>query len=325
MSAPAGAAKKAPSGVTQTTSQARSKFMKNFDDDSDSAEEDRVVVSGQDKKKEALNQLFADLKNHLKINDFGAIMSDFERLSEEVQKSVDGISTAVELLPGDVLPNIIIRAFVKIEDAINETAQQTKEKKLTLSKQNSVSFNKLKQKLKKYLQSTGPADNNYEKQLAKFREAPVWSEDEKAATASKDVKKAATGAAKKKIVEESEEESEEEESEEEEEESEEEGDSDEDEDEESEEEESSEEEEVNIFNMPREQLTPAQRRLKWVKFERLPLYLQELLNKSKGKKKEVKKKDVTSESEVESEESKEDKKSEEKGDKETVLNLKDDF
>ena len=38
--------------------------------------------------------------------------------------------------------------------------------------------------------------------------------------------------------------------------------------------------------MPREQLTPAQRRLKWVKFDRLPLYLQELLNKKKNKRAE---------------------------------------
>ena len=58
--------------------------------------------------------------------------------------------------------------------------------------------------------------------------------------------------------------------------------------EEEESEEESEEEEVNIFNMPREQLTPAQRRLKWVKFERLPLYLQELKRKN-GKEPKAKK------------------------------------
>jgi hypothetical protein len=91
---------------------------------------------------------------------------------------------------------------------------------------------------------------------------------------------------------ESEEESEEEESEEEEseeEESKEEGSEEEEsEEEEIEEEESEEESEIdedeqeqNIFTMPRDQLTPAQRRLKWVKFEYLPLYLQEFLKKKK--------------------------------------------
>jgi translation initiation factor 3 subunit C len=121
------------------------------------------------------------LKNHLKINDFGSLLSDFERLSEEVDKSLAGNAALIELEKGDILPNVVVRAFVKIEDAINESTQAAKEKKLTLSKQNSMSLNKLKQKLKKYLSSTGPADNNFEKQLAKFRESPVWSEDERAA------------------------------------------------------------------------------------------------------------------------------------------------
>ena len=74
---------------------------------------------------------------------------------------------------------------------------------MTLSKQNSVSFNKLKQKLKKYLSTTGPADNNYEKQLATFRESPIWSEDEaravkEAAKAQQKATAAATAQAKKK-------------------------------------------------------------------------------------------------------------------------------
>ncbi len=75
--------------------------------------------------------------------------------------------------------------------------------------------------------------------------------------------------------------------------------------------------------MPREQLTPAQRRLKWVKFERLPLYLQELLGKkkkkepregiSKPKEDDERKGPIPTPS------------AGEKEDKETVLNLKNDF
>ena len=125
--------------------------------------------------------MLADFKNHLKINDFGSLLTDFERLSEEVDKSLAGNAALIDLEQGDILPNVVVRAFVKIEDAINESTQATKEKKLTLSKQNSMSLNKLQQKLKKYLSSSGPADNNFEKQLAKFRENPVWSEDERAA------------------------------------------------------------------------------------------------------------------------------------------------
>jgi hypothetical protein len=80
--------------------------------------------------------------------------------------------------------------------------------------------------------------------------------------------------------------------------------------------------------MPREQLTPAQRRLKWVKIERLPLYLQEVL--SKKKKKEPK------ETSGKTKDDDEDAPKKilppigsavlgEKEDKETVLNLKNDF
>ena len=219
--------------------------------------------------------------------------------------------------PNEVIPLVVVRALVKIEDAINETQQEVKDKKKTLSKQNSVSLNKLKQKFKKYLLG-GPTGNTYEQQLLKFREKPVWSEDERAAASTKKKAQVAAAPLKKKPVpveseseddEDSEDESEDEDSdedsdeedtkkavkkpatvtakaaplkkqpkgsdddsEEEDEESEEEEEESEVE-EESEEEESEEEEEVNVFNMPREQLTPAQRRLKWVKFERLPLYL----------------------------------------------------
>ena len=59
----------------------------------------------------------------------------------------------------------------------------------------------------------------------------------------------------------------------------------------SEETESSEEEEVDIFKIPREQMTPAQRRLKWVKKDRLPQYLQDILNKKKTTKVVEKEKD----------------------------------
>jgi len=177
--APVAAAKK-PAPTAPVGAQ-KSKFTKAYDESSESEEETRVVKTGQDKKREALTQMLADLKNHLKINDFGSLLTDFEKLSEEVDKSLAGNVALIDIEKGDILPNVVIRAFVKIEDAINETQQATKDKKMTLSKQSSMSLTKLKQKLKKYLSSTGPADNNFEKQLAKFRENPVWSEDERAA------------------------------------------------------------------------------------------------------------------------------------------------
>ena len=92
------------------------------------------MKTGQDKRKDAIDSLFSDLKNHLKINDFGSILTDFERISEEVEKSVSGAGGVFEIAANEVLPITVIRAYVKIEDCINETTQASKEKKNALSK-----------------------------------------------------------------------------------------------------------------------------------------------------------------------------------------------
>lgn len=164
---------------------------------------------------------------------------------------------------------------MKIEDAINDAQNAAKDKKQTLNKTNSVSLNKLKQKMKKYLPTQGPQDNNLETQIAKFRENPVWSEDErKAAKQQQKAKQEEQKAAAKKeetkkpakAAKDDEEEDEEEE---------EEYESEYDDEDEEDKDESEEEEEIDIFKIPREQMTPAQRRLKWVKKDRLPLYLQQ--------------------------------------------------
>jgi hypothetical protein len=101
--------------------QVRRNYMKGFEDSSESEEEQRVVKTTQDKKREVLDAILADLRNHLKINDFGSIMQDFEKLSEEVDKSANHGGVIFEKGKDQVLPNYIVRAFVKIEDAIAET------------------------------------------------------------------------------------------------------------------------------------------------------------------------------------------------------------
>ena len=80
--------------------------------------------------------------------------------------------------------------------------------------------------------------------------------------------------------------------------------------------------------MPRESLTPAQRRLLWVKKERLPLYLQEYLNNKKKKKvgKQVNESDEEEQIKKPTPQpSGEAAKDGEKEDKVTILNLKNDF
>ena len=61
--------------------------MKGFEDSEESEEEQRVVRTTKDKRLETLNNLLGELKNHLKIKDFGNIMVNFEKLTEEIEKN----------------------------------------------------------------------------------------------------------------------------------------------------------------------------------------------------------------------------------------------
>lgn len=123
-------------------------------------------------------------------------------------------------------------------------------------------MNKLKQKMKKYLLTFGPKDNTLETQIAKFRENPVWSEDERKAVklAQKKVEETKASVTKKeetKKVAATKKPKDSDESGSEEEDGEEESEYDDEEEESEEESEESEEEEIDIFKIPREQMTPA--------------------------------------------------------------------
>ena len=143
--------------------------------------------------------MIKDINNHLRINDFSQLMTDFDKFCEEIEKDEDQNRGIIYTKGNDgVLPLNLLRLLVKIENAITETQQQVKDKKLNLNKTNSVQMNKLKQKMKKYLSTKGPAGNTLEQQIAKFRENPVWSEDErKAVKAAQKAQEEAKAAAKK--------------------------------------------------------------------------------------------------------------------------------
>lgn len=97
--------------------QGRKQYMKGFDDSSESEEENRVVKTGKDKKVDTMNAVIKDLKNHLKINDFGTIIEDFDKLTEEITRSG---SIIFESKDDEILPLYIVRAFAHIENSIND-------------------------------------------------------------------------------------------------------------------------------------------------------------------------------------------------------------
>lgn len=64
---------------------AQKKMRKAFESSDESEEEQRVVRTQKDKRQEVFDGIIKDLKNHLKISDFTQIITDFERLAEEIK------------------------------------------------------------------------------------------------------------------------------------------------------------------------------------------------------------------------------------------------
>jgi hypothetical protein len=153
-----------------------------FDSDDESEEEQRVVRTQKDKRQDVFDGIIKNLKNHLKISDFTQIITDFEALADELKVNGDILFGQAN----GVLPLLMVRTFAHIDKAMNEVTPEQKKK---MNSNNSKALTKLKQKFKKYLQTTGPDSNNYETQLNKFKENPVWSADEKKKEAKKTEKK----------------------------------------------------------------------------------------------------------------------------------------
>lgn len=73
------------------------------------------------------------------------------------------------------LPSWVCKGIAALEDAVLEVTPEQKKK---MNKLNAQAFNKVKQKLKKYLVETGDDENRYLAQIAKYREDPQESEED---------------------------------------------------------------------------------------------------------------------------------------------------
>lgn len=105
------------------------------------------------------------MRKHANISDFNALETDFDKLTVEIKKVADEMFDE----KGTQIPVKILKVLLLVEDTINEVTAEQKKK---MSKTNSVSYNKLKQKFRKYLQSEGEDTMTFEKQLQRYRESP---------------------------------------------------------------------------------------------------------------------------------------------------------
>eukprot|EP00644_Phytophthora_capsici_P010446 jgi/Phyca11/116367/e_gw1.30.3.1 len=136
--------------------------------DSDSDEEVRVVKSAKDKALENMERNCSAIKNHMKINDWTQIQTEFDELAKQLDRAKKTMTT---------LPVFYLRTMVALEDFLAEKVKNKAEQK-KMSKENSKALIRMKGKLKKQLEPL-------RKPIDDFRANPVdSSEDESSSSES---------------------------------------------------------------------------------------------------------------------------------------------
>ncbi|KAI1465119.1 eukaryotic translation initiation factor 3 subunit C [Daldinia caldariorum] len=144
-------------------------------DDSESEESDdeapKTLKSAKDKQFAELESIIDTIEKRQKINDWGAVSVEFDKLNRQAAKISERGRT----------PKLYIKALVELEDAMNETISK---QKVTPKKMNATSargLNAVKQKIKKLKQ-------DYQTQVDSYREDPLdflASDEEEEAPAPK--------------------------------------------------------------------------------------------------------------------------------------------
>ncbi|PMD28380.1 eukaryotic translation initiation factor 3 subunit C [Hyaloscypha hepaticicola] len=118
------------------------RFMRDADSESEeSSDEDRakIVKSAKDKRLEELEATVKAIENGQKINDWGVISAEFDKLNRQVVKLVQAGNT----------PKAYIRAIAELEDFMNETIAKQKVSTRKMNATNARGLNAVKQRIKK--------------------------------------------------------------------------------------------------------------------------------------------------------------------------------
>lgn len=148
------------------TSNAPRKQMARWAEESSSDEEvsqRRVVRSHTDKRYEQLLERTKVLKNHMKIDDFATIITDYEALL----KMLDKLQNVVEQDGGP--PNAFIKIIASLEEYVEKTHADLQEKKQTkgekLPENKAKAFNTLRAKVRK-------GNRVYQEHLQRLKDSP---------------------------------------------------------------------------------------------------------------------------------------------------------
>ncbi|RFU24034.1 hypothetical protein B7463_g12302, partial [Scytalidium lignicola] len=118
------------------------RFMRDAESESEeSSDEERakVVKSAKDKRLEELEATMKAIENGEKINDWGSISAEFDKLNRQVIKLVQAGNT----------PKIYIKAIAELEDFLNETIAKQKVSTRKMNATNARGLNAVKQRIKK--------------------------------------------------------------------------------------------------------------------------------------------------------------------------------
>ena len=94
---------------------AQKKYFGGSEDEGD--DEQRVIKSTTEKRTQALKQVFEKMKNHIKIDDFTQLQTDFDDMQSEIEKCAGQVFATDKL---QTLPGWVLKGFVALEDCIND-------------------------------------------------------------------------------------------------------------------------------------------------------------------------------------------------------------
>lgn len=152
-----------------------SKYLATGSDDEDSDEEvKRVVKSAKDKRLEEMENTGNAMNNALKINDWTAISTEFDKLLRMIQRQQN---------VGEPIPPFFIRTVVELETSVNDA--QAKDAKKKMNATNARALTATKQKIKKTLK-------DFEKEVKQYQADPEAFEREYAAAVAPEVTTKAT-------------------------------------------------------------------------------------------------------------------------------------
>ncbi|KAJ8902469.1 hypothetical protein NDN08_006873 [Rhodosorus marinus] len=134
----------------------RSRFL--VGSDSEEEDEKREIKSGKVKRFEAMVDTSHKLRNHMKINDWISILTDYENLNLQLEKHM---KRDIVSRKKPTVPDVFIGSLVIIQDFLTKTKDN--KASLKLSKTNTKAFNAVKQRTRKDFKEHEPA-------MQKFRD-----------------------------------------------------------------------------------------------------------------------------------------------------------